>query len=262
MRLGVTGAAWFIGSNFVHYMAEKYPDYDFHLIDKLTYAAGEGGYSWENVEKFRGNPRFRFFEFDICNEDDMYDALYMCDAVVNFAAESHVGRAIVKSKRHLLTNVLGAGTIAEVATAYHMRMVQVSTDEVYGEILKDSFRESSPLRPQNRYAGSKAAAEVFVYSYLFPPHNLDLVYTRSSNNFGKYQSQEKFTHVIAESIEIGRPIPVHGKGEEVRDWLWVMDNCSAIDKVLHEGKKGRFYNTSAHNEVSNGELARMAVDYF
>ncbi len=262
MKLGITGSAGFIGSNFVHYMARVYPEYDFVLIDKLTYAGGEGGFSWENVEGFRKDPRFRFFEIDICNEEDLYDALYMCNAVINFAAESHVGRAIVKSNRHIKSNIVGAATVAEVATNYHMRMVHISTDEVYGEIQKGEFSENAPLRPQNRYAGSKAAAEVFTYSYLFPPHNLDILYTRSSNNFGKYQSQEKFTHIIAESIAKGRPIPVHGEGKEVRDWLWVEDNCSAIDLILHKGQKGEFYNITAHNELANIQLAEMAVKHF
>ena len=262
MRIALTGAAGFIGSNFVHYMAEKYPSYDFVLIDKLTYAAGEGGYSWENIEKFIGQPRFRTIEADIVDEDKMYDALYMCDVVVNFAAEAHVGRAIVKSKRHLSSNVWGAATIAEVASNYNMKMVQISTDEVYGEILKGSFKEDAPRSPQNRYAGSKAAAEVFLFSYLFAPHNLDITFSRSSNNFGQFQSQEKFTHIIAESIAKNRRIPLHGKGKEIRDWLWVMDNCSAIDLILHKGKKGEFYNISAHNEISNKELAKMAIHKF
>ena len=262
MRIVVSGAAGFIASNFVHYMANKYQDYDFVLIDKLTYASGLRGFSWENVEQYRNNPRFKFVEADICDEEAMFDALYMCDAVVNFAAESHVGRAIVKSSRHIKSNIIGAATIAEVATNYHMRMVHISTDEVYGEIKSGSFPESSPLRPQNRYAGSKAAAEVFTYSFLFPPHNLDIVYTRSSNNFGKYQSQEKFTHIIAESIAKNRSIPIHGEGKEIRDWLWVIDNCSAIDLVLHHGKAGEFYNVSTHNELSNFALARLAVKHF
>jgi len=262
MKICITGAAGFIGSNFVHYMAEKYPSYDFVLVDKLTYAASERGYSWDNVDCFRSSPRFRFVEADICDEEAMFDAMYMCDAVVNFAAESHVGRAIVNQKRHVQSNIVGAANIAAVATNYHMRMLHISTDEVYGEIEKGRFSEESPLRPQNRYAGSKAAAEVFTYSFLFPPHNLDILYTRSANNFGKFQSQEKFVHVIAECIAKNRPIPIHGQGEEVRDWLFVMDNCSAVDLVLHQGKRGEFYNISAHNEMSNAALAILAIKHF
>lgn len=261
-KIAVTGAAGFIGSNFVHYMYKKYPDYDFVLIDKLTYASGENGFSWENVEEFRNDPRVRFFQNDICDEEAMFDALYMCSAVVNFAAESHVGRAIVKVNRHLHSNVVGAVTVAEVAANYNMRMVQISTDEVYGEINTGSFDENSPLNPQNRYAGSKAAAEKMTYSFMFPPHKLDILYTRSANNFGKFQSQEKFVHIIAESIVKNRDIPVHGKGKEVRDWLYVIDNCSAIDYVLHHGKTGEFYNISAHNELSNDALAKLAIKHF
>lgn len=262
MKVAITGAAGFIGSNFVHYMAEKYPDYDFVLIDKLTYASGPRGFSWENVEKFRNDNRFKFVEADIADEDAMFDALYMCNAVVNFAAESHVGRALVKTSRHKQSNFLGAANIAEVAMRYHIRLIQISTDEVYGETLKGSFNEYSPLRPQNPYAGAKGAAEVYLYSLAFPPNNLDIVYTRSANNFGKYQSQEKFTHVIAECIAKHRPIPVHGEGKEVREWLYVMDNCAAIDLALHKGKTKEFYNISAHNELSNQQLAELAVKHF
>ena len=262
MKIAITGAAGFIGSNFVHYMYEKYPDYDFVLIDKLTYASGERGFSWENVEEFRNNPRFKFFQDDICDEEAMFDALYMCDVVINFAAESHVGRAIVKVNRHLHSNVVGAVMIADIAANYHMRMVHISTDEVYGEIGTGSFNEDSPLKPQNRYAGSKAAAEKMTYSFMYPPHKLDILYTRSANNFGKFQSQEKFVHIIAESIAKNRAIPIHGKGVEVRDWLYALDNCSAVDYVLHHGKTGEFYNISAHNELSNDALAKLAVKYF
>ena len=262
MKIAVTGAAGFIGSNFIHYMADKYPSYDFVLIDKLTYAASERGFSWENLAKFKHNPRFKFFTADICDEEAMFDALYMCNAVINFAAESHVGRAIVKSNRHIHSNIIGAGVIAEVAMNYNMRMVHISTDEVYGEIEKGVFSETDRLLPKNRYSGSKAAAEVFTYSYLFPPHNLDILYTRSANNFGKYQSQEKYVHVIAECIAKDRAITVHGEGTEVRDWLWVIDNCSAIDLVLHKGKAGDFYNVSAHNELSNRQLAEFGIKHF
>lgn len=264
MKIAISGSAGFIGSNFVHYMAEKYPDYDFVLIDKLTYAAGERGYSWENLEKFKNNLKFRFVKADISDEEAIFDALYMCDAVINFAAESHVGRSLVKTSRHKNSNILGAAMLAEVAMRYKIRFIQISTDEVYGEIerLKGSFHEDAPLRPQNPYAGAKAAAEVYLYSLAFPPNNLDIVFTRSANNFGKYQSQEKFVHVIAEAIAKNRPIPVHGEGKEVREWLYVMDNCAAIDLILHKGKTKEFYNISSHNELTNLELAQLAIKHF
>ena len=262
MRIAVTGAAGFIGSNFIDYMADKYPDYDFVLIDKLTYAASEGGYSWANVSRYKNDLRFRFVQADITDKEAMYDALYMCHAVVNFAAESHVGRAMVNGKRHLFSNDIGAVTIAEVATDYHMRMVHISTDEVYGDILDGSFREDIQFNPRNRYAGSKAAAEMNLRPFLYPPHNLDLVITRSANNFGKYQSQEKFVHVIAECISKNRPITIHGEGKETREWLWVIDNCAGIDLILHKGIKGEAYNISSHQEVSNLDLAKLAIKHF
>lgn len=263
-KIAVTGAFGFIGSNFVRYMAKKYPDMDFVLIDKLTYAASERGYSTDNLQDLLDgdNLRFRFVKADICDKEAMYDALYMCDAVVNFAAESHVGRAMVTGNRHLQSNDFGAVTIGEVACDYHMRMVHISTDEVYGDLLEGSFSEQIQFNPRNRYAASKAAAEMNLRALTFQPHNLDLVITRSANNFGIYQSQEKYVHVIAECIAKNRPITVHGEGKEVREWLYVIDNCAAIDIVLHEGTAGEAYNISSHNEVSNVDLAKLAIKYF
>lgn len=262
MKIAITGAAGFIGSNFTRYMVEKYPDYDFVLIDKLTYASGENGFSNENIAGLVDGKRIKFFQHDICNKEDMYDDLYMCHAVVNFAAESHVGRAMVAGKRHLFSNDIGAVTIGEVATDYHMRMVHISTDEVYGDILEGSFSETTQFNPRNRYAASKAAAEMNLRALIYPPHNLDLVITRSANNYGIYQSQEKFTHIIAQSIAKNRPVPIHGEGKEIREWLWVIDNCSAIDTVLHRGVSGEAYNISSHQELSNKALAEMALAQF
>lgn len=262
MKIAILGAAGFIGSNFVHYMAEKYPSYDFVLVDKLTYAAGERGYSWENIIAYEEDPRFRFVEADITDKEALFDALYMCHAVVNFAAESHVGRAMVSGDKHMLSNDLGAVRVAEVAQAYGMRMVHISTDEVYGDIVEGSFTEDRQFNPKNRYAGSKAAAEMNLRPFIYPPHNLDLVITRSANNYGKYQSQEKFVHVIAESIAKNRPIPVHGTGGETREWLYVIDNCNAVDIALHKGVTGEAYNISSHQELSNRALAEMAVNHF
>lgn len=262
MKIAVTGAAGFIGANFVRYMVSKYPDYDFVLIDKLTYASGENGFSDENIRDLVDGRKVKFFKHDICNKDDMYDDLYMCNVVVNFAAESHVGRAMVAGKRHLLSNDFGAVTIGEVAADYNMRMVQISTDEVYGDILEGEFKEDMKFNPRNRYAGSKAAGEMNLNALKFPPHNLDLVITRSANNYGVYQSQEKFTHIIAESIAKGRPIPIHGEGKEIREWLWVIDNCRAIDLILHEGILGEVYNISSHQELSNKELAELAISKY
>lgn len=243
-------------------MVEKYPDYDFVLIDKLTYASGENGFSYENIADLIDGRRVKFFQHDICNKDDMYDDLYLCNAVVNFAAESHVGRAMVSGKRHLLSNDFGAVTVGEVAADYHIRMVHISTDEVYGDILEGDFKENQQFNPRNRYAGSKAAAEMNLRALTHEPHNLDLVITRSANNYGKYQSQEKFVHVIAESIAKNRPIPLHGKGTERREWLHVLDNCAAIDLVLHKGLRGESYNISSHCELSNLELANLATSHY
>lgn len=262
MKIAITGAAGFIGSNFTRYMVEKYPDYDFVFIDKLTYASGENGFSNENIADLIDGRRVKFFQHDICNKEDMYDDLYMCHAVVNFAAESHVGRAMVNGSRHLLSNDFGAVTIGEVAADYGMRMVQVSTDEVYGDILEGKFSENAQFNPRNRYAASKAAAEMNLNALKFPPHNLDLIITRSANNYGKYQSQEKFTHIIAESIAKHRPVPVHGAGSEVREWLYVLDNCKAIDIALHKGETGEVYNISSHQELTNKELAELAIGAF
>jgi|TARA_R100001530_G_scaffold117623_2_gene84765 dTDP-glucose 4,6-dehydratase len=262
MKIAITGAMGFIGSNFTRYMIEKYPSYDFVLVDKLTYASGENGFSTENLNDLIDGRRVKFFQKDICNKEDMYDALYMCHAVVNFAAESHVGRAMVTGTRHINSNDIGATIIGEVASDYHIRMVQISTDEVYGEIEKGKFLEDMKLNPKNRYSASKAAGEMNLRALTYSPHHLDLVITRSGNNYGIYQSQEKFVHVIAESIAKDRKIPVHGKGEEIREWLYVIDNCKAIDLVLHKGRSGEIYNIGSHMELPNIKLAEMAVEEF
>lgn len=245
-------------------MALKHPDYDFHLIDKLTYASGEEGFSTSNIQDLiDANPdRFKVFKHDICDKDSLYDSLYLCDAVINFAAESHVGRAMVSGSRHLMSNDIGSVTVGEVCADYHIRLVHISTDEVYGDIVDGSFSEAQQFNPKNRYAGSKAAGEMNLRALIYPPHNLDLVITRSANNYGKYQSQEKFVHVIAEAIAKNRPVPVHGEGKEIREWLWVMDNCSAIDIALHSGVSGEAYNVSSHQEMSNADLAKLAVQEF
>lgn len=262
MKILVTGSAGFIGSNFVRYMAGKYPDYDFILVDKLTYASGEGGFANSNIADLIDGKRIRFIRADICDKEAMLDAAYMCHAIVNFAAESHVGRAQVNGMRHLMSNDVGAAIIGEVACAYNIRLVHISTDEVYGDILEGSFLEDKQFNPKNRYAGAKAAGEMNLRALTYPPHNLDLVITRSANNYGKYQSQEKFVHIIAESIAKNRPVPVHGEGKEIREWLWVEDNCAAIDIALHRGKSGEAYNISSHQELSNRALAEMAVKHF
>jgi dTDP-glucose 4,6-dehydratase len=243
-------------------MYEKYPDYDFVVFDKLTYASGLRGYSTENIDDLIDGKRVRFIKGDILDKNALYDAMYLSHACVNFAAESHVGRAMVQGERHLMSNDLGAVNVGEVAMAYHMRMLHISTDEVYGDILDGSFGEQSQFNPRNKYAGSKAAAEMNLRPLVTPPHNLDLVITRSANNFGRYQSQEKFTHIIAESIAKHRPIPIHGEGKEKREWLYVLDNCAAIDLVLHKGKSGEAYNISSHQELTNLELAQLAIKNF
>ncbi len=263
-RIGILGGLGFIASNFLRYMEKKYPDLDFVVVDKIGYASGEDGYSTSNIQDLldKDPVRFRFIKADITDKDAMREALYLCDGVVNFAAESHVGRAMVDGKRHLYSNDIGAVTVGEVCCDYHIRLCHISTDEVYGDLLEGSFREDIQFNPRNRYAASKAAAEMNLRALTFAPHNLDLVVTRSANNFGKYQSQEKFVHVIAECIAKNRPITIHGEGKEVREWLYVLDNCSAIDKVLHEGTTGEAYNISSHNEVSNLDLAKLAIKHF
>jgi len=244
----VTGGAGFIGSNFIHYMLRKYNGYKIINLDKLTYAG-----NLENLKDIDDIENHRFIKGDICNRDLVEDIFSnnKIDAVINFAAESHVDRSITDPGVFIQTDVYGVFVLLEAATKYKSKVfLQISTDEVYGSIEKGSFKENDPLAPNSPYSASKASAEMIVRSF-FKTYQTPILVTRTSNNFGPYQYPEKIIPLFVTNLIDGRKVPLYGDGMNVRDWIYVSDNCIALDMVLHKGKIGEVYNIGADNEKPN-----------
>jgi dTDP-glucose 4,6-dehydratase len=243
MRILVTGGAGFIGSNFVRHVLSKHTDYKVINLDKLTYAG-----NLDNLKDVKDNPTYRFVEGDICDEKIVTNLTKDCNAIINFAAETHVDRSILGPKSFIKTDILGTHTLLEAARKQGIRLLQVSTDEVYGSIENGSFTEESPLNPSSPYSASKAAADMLCNSY-FTTYGTDIVITRSSNNFGPYQYPEKLIPLFITNLVENKKVPLYGDGLNVRDWLYVVDNCSAIDLILHKGKSGQVYNVGSGHTV-------------
>jgi dTDP-glucose 4,6-dehydratase len=251
MRLLVTGGAGFIGSNFVRLLVRLYPDAEIVVLDKLTYAG-----RLENLADIRD--RIIFVHGDICRYEDL-EKSGPCDAIFNFAAETHVDRSISDPDIFVKTDVLGTCTLLNYALKHECeRYIQVSTDEVYGSIEHGSFREGDPLDPSSPYSASKAAAEHLARSY-YKTYHLPVLITRSSNNFGPYQYPEKLIPVLILRALANQPLPIYGIGMNVRDWLYVDDNCTGIDAVYSHGKAGETYNIGAGNEQTNIEIAKTVL---
>ncbi len=251
-RILITGGCGFIGSNFTKYIVEKYPHYEVIVLDKLTYAGKK-----ENINEVLD--KIQFINGDICNKADVENAVKDIDFIVNFAAESHVDRSIIDSEPFILTEILGVGKILEAVKKFNVeKFVQISTDEVYGSINNGSFKENDPYKPRNPYAACKAAQELLAQSY-FETFNLPILITRTTNNYGPLQNPEKFIPKIIINALRNQPIPIYGNGAQVRDWIYVLDNCIAVDKVLHKGKLGEAYNIRGGNEKTNLELAKFIL---
>jgi len=257
MRLLITGGAGFIGSNFVHYILEQYPDYEVINLDALTYAG-----DLENLAGVMENPRHRFVQGRIEDGALMGELMEGIDVVVNFAAESHVDRSILEPQVFIETNVVGTQVLLDAALQREIkRFYQISTDEVYGALELDSperFNEGSLLRPNSPYAASKAAADLLVRAY-HRTYGLPVVISRCSNNYGPRQHAEKFIPTVILNALHDKPVPLYGDGLYVRDWIHVLDHCRAVDMVMHKGKAGEVYNISADNEWANIELARKIL---
>jgi dTDP-glucose 4,6-dehydratase len=252
MKVLVTGGAGFIGSNFVHYMLKEHPDYEITVLDKLTYAGRK-----ENLQDVW--ERITFLKGDVAQKEYVKKAAKKCDCIVNFAAETHVDRSIIEAGTFVLTDVLGVYNLLETARKLNIaRFVQISTDEVYGHILKGSFKETDKLNPRNPYSASKAGAELLCRAY-FETHGLQVIITRSSNNYGPYQHPEKLIPKTIIHALLNKLIPVYGTGENVRDWLYAEDNCEAIDLVLHKGKSGDIYNIAASQELENIQAVKTIL---
>jgi dTDP-glucose 4,6-dehydratase len=246
----VTGGAGFIGSNFIHYWLRANPGRIVNL-DKLTYAGNRA-----NLADLDGDRRYSFVHGDICDARLVHDTLRGVDAVVNFAAESHVDRSLMEADAFLKTDVFGVFTLLEAVRALRIpRLLHVSTDEVYGSVSTGSATERDPLRPSNPYSASKAGGDMLALAY-WQTHRVPVVITRSSNNFGPYQYPEKVIPLFVTNALDDRPLPLYGDGRNVRDWLYVVDNCAAIDLVLRKGGDGEVYNIGGGHEVENVVLTR------
>ena len=255
MKILVTGGAGFIGSNFVRHLLAAHPEDTVVNLDKLTYAGNP-----ENLRDVEGNPRYRFVKGDICDGALVRELMAGVDAVVHMAAETHVDRSNVGADDFLRTNVLGTHTLLEAARERGLpRFLLVGTDEVYGSIAVGAARETDRLNPSNPYSASKAAADLLARAYWLT-HRLPVVITRSSNNFGPYQYPEKVVPLFVTNALEDRPVPLYGDGRNVRDWLYVLDNCAAIDLVLRKGEAGEVYNVGGGNEVENVALTRAILD--
>ncbi|MBO4934433.1 MAG: dTDP-glucose 4,6-dehydratase [Clostridia bacterium] len=257
MKILVTGGAGFIGSNFIYYMLREHPDYKIVCIDKLTYAG-----NLETLEEALKNPNFAFVKADIADRKAVYELFEKenFDIVVNFAAESHVDRSIETPELFLATNVMGTQVLLDASRKYGVkRYHQVSTDEVYGDLPLDRkdlfFTETTPIHTSSPYSASKAAADLLVLAY-HRTYKLPVTISRCSNNYGPYHFPEKLIPLIISRALADEPLPIYGKGENVRDWLFVEDHCSAIDLIIHKGRVGEVYNIGGHNEKTNLEVVK------
>lgn len=261
MKILITGGAGFIGSNHAHYCFENHPDWEIVVLDKLTYAG-----NLDNISELLKEDRFKFVEGDIADKtfiDELFEKEKF-DAVVNFAAETHVDRSITGPGIFVLTNIVGTHNLLEASKANGVkRYHQVSTDEVYGDLGTDStdlFREDTPIAPNCPYAASKASADLLVRSY-FETYEFPATISRCSNNYGPYQFPEKLIPYFFRLISEGKNVPVYGDGKNVRDWLFVLDHCRAIDLILEKGKIGEVYNIGGNNEKTNLEITQFLLHF-
>lgn len=254
-RLLITGGAGFIGSAFVRRTLQRHPDVHVTVLDKLTYAG-----NLANLEPVANDPRYRFVQGDINDAGVVDEVAAEVDAIVNFAAESHVDRSIEQPDAFIQTDVHGTFTLLEAARRHgHQRYLQVSTDEVYGNVPSGSSLEGDPLSPRSPYSASKAAGDLLVQAY-HATYGLPAVITRASNNFGPYQYPEKVIPLFVTNALDGEPLPLYGDGLQIRDWLYVDDHCDAIELVLERGEPGEIYNVGGGNELTNLDLTHRILE--
>jgi len=258
MIIIVTGGAGFIGSNFIYYTLKKYPDYRIICIDSLTYAG-----NLSTLEEALKNPNFRFCKNDICDREAVFKIFEeeQPDIIVNFAAESHVDRSIENPGIFLETNIIGTATMMDACRKFGIkRFHQVSTDEVYGDLPLDRldllFTEETPIHTSSPYSSSKAGADLLALAY-HRTFGLPVTISRCSNNYGPYHFPEKLIPLMISNALNDKPLPVYGKGENIRDWLYVEDHCKAIDLIIHKGRVGEVYNVGGHNEMKNIDIVKL-----
>ena len=254
-KLLITGGAGFIGSNFIKYILNKYPNYEIINLDALTYCG-----NLENLTDIESNPNYTFIKGDICDNVLVTDITKDVDYIINFAAESHVDRSISDPEIFIKSNILGTQVLLDAARKANIKKyLQISTDEVYGSLGKEGyFTENTPLSANSPYSASKAGADLMVRAY----HNtfkLPINITRCSNNYGPYQFPEKLIPLMISNALENKKLPIYGNGKNIRDWLHVYDHCSAIDLVLHKGKNGEIYNIGGNNEKQNIDIVKLIL---
>lgn len=251
MKVLITGAAGFIGSNFIRHFLSVHPDYEVINLDKLTYAG-----NFDNLSDIAGLPNYTFVKGDICDRELLDQVSF--DAIIHFAAESHVDRSILDASPFLKTNVMGTQILLDAARKRGCRMLHVSTDEVYGSIETGLFTELSPLMPNSPYAASKASSDLLARA-CHETYGLDIVITRCSNNYGPYQFPEKLMPLVIANAIGNKAVPVYGDGMNVRDWIYVTDHCRAVDIVFHNGRSGEVYNIGGRNEQRNIDIVKKLL---
>ncbi len=252
----VTGGAGFIGSHFIRYLLREYPSYKIVNLDALRYSG-----NLDNLRDIEGDPRYTFVQGDICDAEKVDEVMgeHEIDALVNFAAETHVDRSLMEAGSFIQTDVYGTYILLEAARKYQVeRYHQVSTDEVYGQVLEGSSLETDPLLTRSPYAASKAGADLMCHAY-FVSFNIPVTITRGSNNIGPYQYPEKVIPLFITNAIDDLPLPLYGDGRQMRDYQYVSDHCEGIDVVLHRGQPGEVYNLGTEVETFNIDMARMIL---
>ena len=258
MKILVTGGAGFIGSNFILYLMEKYPEYKIVNLDKLTYAG-----NLENLKSVEKNPNYMFIRGDICDRKTVEEAMTGCDMVVHFAAESHVDRSIGGPAIFIRTNIVGTEILLEVAKELNIkRFHHVSTDEVFGTLslynLEEKFNETTPYSPRSPYAASKAGSDHLVRAFV-ETYNFPATISNCTNNYGPFQFPEKIIPLFITNALQNKPLPIYGQGKAVRDYLYVIDHCEAIDLIIHKGKIGETYCIGGDSEKNGAEIAKTIL---
>lgn len=257
MKILVTGGCGFIGSNFIHYILRKYPQYKVINLDKLTYAGNP-----ENLRDIEGNPHYQFVQGDICDRKIVEEIMGDCDVIVHFAAETHVDRSILEAGTFVTTDVYGTYNLLETARKFRIKkFIHISTDEVYGNALHDDgSREDDPLMPMSPYAASKTGADRLAYAY-WATYGFPVIITRCSNNYGPFQYPEKLIPLFVTNALEDKPLPVYGDGRNTREWIYVLDHCEALDVILHsQGQEGQVFNIGAHSEHNVLEITETILE--